>query len=91
MHLVLVVDRPPTKVTAAEAAWLAQLQATWGHRVRVRLNDANLGASATRNRALQVCAGCVKSNAAAAANATCVCCHSQDAPSAPPPACWCWL
>ncbi len=52
--LVLVVDKPPATISRQQHDWLQQLQTTWMHRVRVRMNHANLGASATRNRALQV-------------------------------------
>jgi hypothetical protein len=52
---VLVVDRAASDISSEQHAWLQQLQLRWLHHVRVRLNGANLGASATRNRALQVC------------------------------------
>ena len=54
LHLVLVVDQPHAQLSEAQALWLQELQAKWLDRVRVRFNDGNLGASATRNRALQV-------------------------------------
>jgi len=52
--LILVVDQPLHAVSPDQALWLQRLQAKWLDRVRVRLNECNMGASATRNRALQV-------------------------------------
>jgi hypothetical protein len=52
--LILVVDQAPGDLSQQQLSWLQQLQAQWLHRVRVRFNDANMGASATRNMALQV-------------------------------------
>lgn len=54
LHLVLVVDRARAAISPQQDAWLQQLVAQWLHRVRLRFNQHNLGASATRNRALEV-------------------------------------
>lgn len=53
-QLVLVVDKPTAQISQEEWQWLRQLQARWHHKVRIRNNSHNLGASATRNTALQV-------------------------------------
>lgn len=50
---MLVVDQPPAAASPQQHSWLVALQQRWLHRVRVRFNPANLGASAARNRALQ--------------------------------------
>jgi hypothetical protein len=49
-----VVDRSAADISRRQRHWLQQLQRRWLYKVRVRLNGANAGASATRNRALQV-------------------------------------
>lgn len=54
LTLILVVDKPSCELSERQALWLQQLQARWLHRVRIRVNEENLGASATRNRALEV-------------------------------------
>lgn len=54
ISLVLIVDQPRAALSPDQVLWLQQLQARCMHRVRVRINEANLGASAARNRALQV-------------------------------------
>ncbi|WIA23095.1 hypothetical protein OEZ86_010001 [Tetradesmus obliquus] len=53
LSLILVVDRAAADISCEQRNWLQQLQCRWLHKVRVRLNGTNAGASATRNRALQ--------------------------------------
>uniref|UniRef100_A0A383VE35 Glycosyltransferase 2-like domain-containing protein n=1 Tax=Tetradesmus obliquus TaxID=3088 RepID=A0A383VE35_TETOB len=53
LSLILVVDRAAADISSEQRDWLQQLQCRWLHKVRVRLNGTNAGASATRNRALQ--------------------------------------
>lgn len=54
LQLVIVVDQSASSITSEAKQWLHQLQQQHLHKVRVRFNKQNMGASATRNTALQV-------------------------------------
>lgn len=54
MQLILVVDQPYNKLSRRQRDWLNSMQERWLNKIRIRYNEDNLGASATRNRALQV-------------------------------------
>lgn len=64
--MVIVVDQPADSVGAKQKAWLHQLQQKHLNKVRVRFHEENMGASAARNRALQVPAQPLCSTVAAA-------------------------
>lgn len=79
LSLILVVDRPKADLSAHQVLWLQQLQDRWLRRVRVRFNETNMGASATRNRGLQVCLSLfvlvdVLQKVFAQAGGDCICC-----------------